>query len=116
VPGRVGFEARIRRRLAAAALVEHQDLVLVGVELPPMIGARSAAGPAVEEYHRLAVGIAAQFPIKAAAVADVEHAAVVGLDLGIERAARAGVGVEQAKLLGPLISAARDARGISAAQ
>src|SRR5206468_5793303 len=87
VPGRVVVEARIRRRLAAAALVEHQDLVFVGVELPAMVGARSATGAAVQEYDRLAVGVAAQLPIEEVAVADVEHAGFVGVDRRVQRAA-----------------------------
>ena len=52
-----------------------------------MVGARSAARPAVKEHHRLAVGIAAELPIKPVAIADVEHPGLVGLDLGIESAA-----------------------------
>jgi hypothetical protein len=36
----------------------------------------------VEEHGRLAVGVAAQFPIEAVSVADVEHSGLVGLDRG----------------------------------
>src|SRR5206468_11026103 len=56
-------------------------------KLAPMIGARAAAGPAVEENDRLAIGIAAQLPIEAMAVADVEHACLVRLDRRVECAA-----------------------------
>ena len=95
VPGRIVFDARIGRRLAAAALVEDEDLVLVRIELPPVIGARSAARTAVEEYDRLSVRIARELPIEAMPVTDVEHARLVRLDLGIERAAGLGGHVHQ---------------------
>jgi hypothetical protein len=95
VPGRVGLEARIGRRFAAAALVEHQDLVSFRVELPAVVGARAAARSAVEEHHGLAVGVARKLPVEGMAVADIEHAALIGFDRGIERPARAGVNVHQ---------------------
>ena len=63
--------------------------------LAPMIGRRSAAGPAVEHDGRLPVRIARQLPIKAVAVADVEHARLVRLDLGVERAPLRGLHVHQ---------------------
>jgi hypothetical protein len=59
VPGGVVLEVRERGLLAATALVEHQDLVLVRVELPAVVGARCAARSAVKEDHGLAVRIAA---------------------------------------------------------
>ena len=63
-----------------------------------MVGARAAAGTAVQEHHRLAVGIAAQLPIEAVAVADVEHAGLVGLDRRIKRAALGGCACVHQKL------------------
>jgi len=71
VPRRVRFEARIGRRLTAAALVEDEDLVLVGIELPPVVRARSAAGPTMQEGDGLALRIAAQLPVQAVPVTNI---------------------------------------------
>src|SRR5439155_1123324 len=95
IPGRVRFQARIRRRFATAALVEDEDLVFVRIELPPVVGARTAARTAVEEHHRLAVRVAGQLPVEAMAPANVEMTALVRLDLGIERAAKSRIGWPQ---------------------
>jgi hypothetical protein len=52
-----------------------------------VIRARPAAGTAVQEHHRLAVRVAAKLPVEAVAVADIQHAGLIWLDLRIERAA-----------------------------
>ena len=76
----------IRRRAAAAALVEQQDLYFSGSNcrrwsgLSRRRGRRGGTPPACRPDCRTA-------PSKAMPVADVEHARVVGLDLRIERAA-----------------------------
>ena len=49
-----------------------------------MIRARSTARPAVKHHRRLAVRITRQLPIEAVAVADVQHAGLIGLDFRIE--------------------------------
>ena len=95
VPRRVRFEARIRRRLAAASLVEDEDLVLLGIPLAPMVGTRSAAGTAVEHHCRLAIRVARQFPVEAVSVADVEVPGLVRLEVRIEGPALARVDVPQ---------------------
>ena len=59
VPGGVGFERRVGRALAAAALVEVHDAVLFGVEEAALFGIGTAAGTAVQKDHRLAGGVAA---------------------------------------------------------
>ena len=63
---------RWNKRIAASALVEDEDLVLFGVPLTAMVGARSATGSAVKHHGRLAVRIAGQLPVEAVAVAHVE--------------------------------------------
>ena len=73
-------------RSAAAALVEQQDLVARRIEQPAVIGRATGAGAAVQENGRLAVWIAAQFPIDLMAVADVEMAGLIGFDCRVEGA------------------------------
>jgi hypothetical protein len=84
VPGRIVIETCVRRAPAAAALIEQHDPVDIRIEEPPHIGVATAAGTAVEEYHRLAVRIAAFLVIHAMAVADIEHAGAIRLDRRIE--------------------------------
>ena len=51
------------------------------------MGGRAArAWPAVQEHHRPSLGIAAQFPVDAVAVAGVHEALRVGLDFWIHQA------------------------------
>jgi hypothetical protein len=64
----------------AAALVVQHDSVMLRIEVAAAARSRTRARPAVDDQHRLAVGIAARFPIDAVAVADVEQALVVRLD------------------------------------
>ena len=61
VPGGVGFERRVGRALAAAALVEVHDAVLFGMEEAALFGIGAAAGTAVQKDHRLA-GRDCRFP------------------------------------------------------
>ena len=69
------------RAAPAVALVEENDPVRGRIEQPPHARRASAAGPAVENHRRLAARIAAGLPVDVVPVADVEHAAVVRLDL-----------------------------------
>ena len=75
----------VRGAPPAAALVEEQHVVGGRVEDPTMIRVETAAWSAVEEDGGFAVRVADQFPVDALAVADVEHALLVGLDLRVER-------------------------------
>ena len=88
----------MRGRSAAAALVEEQDVVAVGIELAAMIGAAAGAGAAVEHHRRLAPRRSAALPIEAVAVADFEPAAVIGLDRRIEGAALGTVHVRHPRI------------------
>ena len=80
VGGRV---AGVGAAAPAAPLVEQDHPVGVGVEDPPH--PRRAARPraAVEHHRRLALGVAAHLPVDELAVADLQHALIVGLDLGV---------------------------------
>ena len=80
MPGGVGVERCVRGRAPAAALVEQEYPVASRVEKAAVIGDAAAARPAVQEHGRLAVRIAAQLPGEPVAVADIEVAAVIGLD------------------------------------
>ena len=63
VPGGVGFERRVGRALAAAALVEVHDAVLLGMKEAALFGIGAAARTAVQKNHRLAGGVAALLEI-----------------------------------------------------
>ena len=80
VPGGVGLETRTGCRAAAAALVEQQHLVSGRIEQPPVVGAQAGARPAVQEHRGLGARRAAQLPVDAVVVADVEQPGVVRLD------------------------------------
>ena len=84
VPGGVVVEAGMRTRAAAAALVEQQHAILVWIEQPAMLGRAAGARAAMQEDRRLALGVAADFPIDLVAIAGVEMAGVIGLDLWVE--------------------------------
>src|SRR5690606_6079103 len=83
MPGGVVLQACMRRGTAAAALVEQQHVVAGGIEETPVGRRAAAAGPAVKEDRRLAEWIAAELPIDAMAVARVQVAVRIGMDLGI---------------------------------
>jgi hypothetical protein len=84
VPGGVGFEGRIGSALAAAALVEVHDAVLLGMEEAALFGIGATTGAAVQEDRRLASGIAALFEINFVHGGDPEAAGVEGLDGRVE--------------------------------
>src|SRR6185437_12213008 len=58
VPGGVGFQRRIRRALAASALVKIHDAVFFRMEEAALLGIRAAAGTSVKKNYRLAGGMA----------------------------------------------------------
>ena len=89
VPGRVETQvgcgvARVRRRLAASALIEQDDPVPLGIEETPVPGRRAAAGAAVQEDDGLALRVARLLPVDPLPVADQQLAALVGLDRRVE--------------------------------
>src|SRR6185312_15038499 len=86
VPGRVLAQFRVRGGLAATALVEQYDAIDGRVEEAPALRVGAAARTAVQEHHRLAVRIAALLVVQRVQFRDLERAAVVGFDFGIQRA------------------------------
>src|SRR5512132_1041560 len=76
--------ARVRGASAAVPLVEQDRPVDLRVEQPTL--PRRAARPrtAVQDDSRPPVRVAAHLPVQEVALADVEHAVVVGLDRGIQ--------------------------------
>ncbi len=78
----------VRRAAPAAALVEQHQPVGRGVEVPPRPGRAAGARPAVHDDGGDAVGISAGFPVHAVALAHVQHAVGVRLDLRVQRAHR----------------------------
>src|SRR6185437_13126963 len=59
VPGGVCFQRRIRRALAASALVKIHDAIFFRMKKTALLGIRAAAGTAVKKNHRLAGRVAA---------------------------------------------------------
>ena len=70
----------MRRAAPAAALIEEHRPVARGIELPAHARAAPLPGPAGHDDRRLALRVAADVPVDAVAVADVQEAAVVALD------------------------------------
>ena len=64
----------MRRRLAAAALVEQDHVVALRDRTAGAAWARRAARSAMQEHRRLGAPGADAFPVDCVAVADVEHA------------------------------------------
>ena len=86
VRGQIGRGiACVRLASAAAALIEKDDAVSVRVEEAPPAGRAARARAPVKNDRRLSFGIAAHFPIDPVAVSDLQHTAVVGINIGIER-------------------------------
>ena len=80
----IGAVGHMRGGSTAAALVEQNDAVGGRIEELPYRRLRAAAGTAVQEHHRLAVRISADFPVHALAVTDVEETGHKRLDRRIE--------------------------------
>src|SRR5450830_91482 len=78
----------MRQRTSAPALVEQNDAVFLGIEQLPVRWPTAATGTAVQKHHRLASRIAAHLPVHLMTVADIEHAAIIGIDGGIQGAQR----------------------------
>jgi hypothetical protein len=69
---------------AAATLIEQDDSVCLGVEVPPHRGAATAARAAMDDYHGYAVGVAALFHIDPMPPGHVEHALVKRVQRGVK--------------------------------
>ena len=91
VPGRVVVEARVRRALAAAALVEQHDAVARRIEEAAHLRVGPAARPAVQEHRRLAVRVAALLEVELVDVGDAQKARAVRFDRWIKSPACAPV-------------------------
>ena len=79
VPRRVLSDLRVGPALAAAALVEQDDAVALGIEEAPVARVGAVARPAVQKDHRLAARVAAHLPVDAVEVGHLEEAGVVRL-------------------------------------
>ena len=88
-----GGVAGVRGAAPAAPLVEQDDAVARRVEVAAEAGGAAGPGPAVHDERGLAVGVAAGLPVDAVAVADVEHALRVRLDLRIQVAHAASLAI-----------------------
>jgi hypothetical protein len=75
--------ARVRRAPAAPALVEENDPVGAGIEVPAHARGASGALAAVQDDRGFAVGIASDLPVNEVSVTDVEQPAVERLDLRV---------------------------------
>src|SRR5690606_38291607 len=74
MPGGIVFEAGVRRRSAAATLIEQQHLVAGRVEQPTVRGRTTPARPAMQKYGGLTRRVAASFPIHAMAISGAQVA------------------------------------------
>jgi hypothetical protein len=70
----------VRPASAAATLIEEHDAILLGVEKASHPGFRATAWATVQEYHWLALGIAALFEIDAMIRVYAKVSGAVGFD------------------------------------
>src|SRR5271155_4411865 len=77
--------ARVRCALAATALIEQNDEVGFGIEKSSPTWRRAGAGPSMKDNDWLSSWIAGHVPIDMVSITDVEHAAIEGLNVGIQR-------------------------------
>ncbi|MNI38957.1 hypothetical protein D3C73_931210 [compost metagenome] len=90
MPCRIGFKPRVRRRAAATALVEQEDVVKVRIEQPRLDRRDPAARSAVKEDDGFCTLATMAFPVDHMPVADIERAGDVWDGDGIERAQNVG--------------------------
>src|SRR5271170_2834091 len=76
--------ARVRCALAATTLIEQNDEVGFGIEKSSPTWRRARAGPAMKDNDRLSSWIAGHVPIDMVSITDVEHAAIEGLNVGVQ--------------------------------
>jgi hypothetical protein len=75
--------ARVRRASAAATLIEQNDAIGFWVEKSSPTRRAARAGTSVKDDRRLSSRVASHVPIDVVPVADVEHAAIEGFNVGI---------------------------------
>ena len=78
MPGRVGSQAGMRDRPAASALIEQQDPVTVRVKQPSVVLGTAGAWAAMEEHGGLSGRVSTQLPVDFVAVANIQHARIIG--------------------------------------
>ena len=82
---RVGLEREVRMAAAASALIEQHRPEAIGIEQRAVEMLRAAARSPVQEQRRDAVGAADLLDVDPMAIADVEHARIVGAQLALGR-------------------------------
>src|SRR5690606_35280404 len=83
IPGCIVVQAGMRRRPAAAALVEQQYVVAFRIEQLPMGGGTAAAGAAMQKNGGLARRVAAKLPIHTMAVVGLQKTVGIRLNFWI---------------------------------
>jgi len=78
--------ARVRRAPAAVPLVEQDDPVRIRVEQPRLPQRAARARTAVQHDRGPAEWVPARLPVQEVALAHIEHAVLVRLDLGVRAA------------------------------
>ena len=86
MPGRVGFERRVRPAPARAALIEHDDAVAGGIEEAPSVDVAAAAGAAVHEQRGLARRVSGLLVVDLVARVDLHEARLERLDRRVQLA------------------------------
>src|SRR5690606_998240 len=78
--GGIVFQAGVRGRSAATALIEQQNVVMLRGEQLAMVRAATGAGSAMQENRRLALGVAAKLPVHLVAVTSIKFAGLIGFN------------------------------------
>src|SRR6185295_15272190 len=81
---RVVFERSIRRRASAAALIEENDAKAIGIVETAHRRVAAAAGTAMNDQHRLTIGIAALLDVEIMMIADVQPMLAIGRERRVE--------------------------------
>jgi hypothetical protein len=80
-----GGIAGMRRATPATALVEQDEPVAIRMEILTSAGLAAPPGSAVHEQSGFAVGVAADLPVHAVSVANVEPSVLVRVDRRVQR-------------------------------
>jgi hypothetical protein len=80
MPGRILFQARVRRAVARAALIEKDYAIRCGVEELAVLRDNASARAAVQKDHWLPLRIAALLVINRVNGRDLQHALLERLD------------------------------------
>jgi hypothetical protein len=84
VPRGVVLEAGVRRAVAAAALVKHDDAVHSGIKKAAQAGGSAAPRTTVNDNNWLAHRIAALLVVNCVNIGNLEHAGAVRVDVRVE--------------------------------